>query len=383
MRRSSRLFNQSSDEVGWISTTDMFVIASCFLLFLAVGSNRRASDAEDQLGVATKQLELSKAASAPDVAQKLETMTNVRDELITQLDNANRRIDSIADDQLQEKSSELNSKLALASKLKMLEDGLHLSESEVTNLKKQLAAARQSAHEARVQAISQQRMINNKLVGLGGKLESVVFMVDVSKSMQSGKGTNGVVLNNWLPIVEVIERWINGLNVTSAALIVFGDSAEVKVQMQRLSEGGRETILEILKQINPNADGTNFLAAFEEAYRIPGVDTIIVFSDGLPSVDVNGNRILVSSRNSGESEVAYKARVAVAVTENISRVLAVHRKISEMAKQHPNVAVNVIGLGSGVYNEKTGNLLNDLALNNGGVFLALPSRILSDEADQK
>ena len=383
MRRSSRLFNQSSDEVGWISTTDMFVIASCFLLFLAVGSNRRASDAEDQLGVATQQLELSKAASAPDVAQKLETMTNVRDELITQLDYANRRIDSIADDQLQEKSSELNSKLALASKLKMLEDGLHLSESEVTNLKKQLAAARQSADEARVQAISQQRMINNKLVGLGGKLESVVFMVDVSKSMQSGKGPNGVVLNNWVPIVEVIERWINGLNVTSAALIVFGDSAEVKVQMQGLSEGGRERILEILKQINPNADGTNFLAAFEEAYRIPSVDTIIVFSDGLPSVDVNGNRILVSSRNSGESEVAYKARVAVAVTENISRVLAVHRKISEMAKQHPNVAVNVIGLGSGVYNEKTGNLLNDLALNNGGVFLALPSRILSDEADQK
>ena len=383
MRRSSRLFNQSTDEVGWISTTDMFVIASCFLLFLAVGSNRRASDAEDQLGVATQQLELSKAASAPDVAQKLETMTNVRDELITQLDNANRRIDSIADRQLQEKSSELNSKQALASKLKMVEDGLHLSESEVTNLKKQLAAARQSADEARVQAISQQRTINNKLVGLGGKLESVVFMVDVSKSMQSGKGTNGVVLNNWLPIVEVIERWINGLNVTSAALIVFGDSAEVKVQMQRLSEGGRERILEILKQINPNADGTNFLAAFEEAYRIPGVDTIIVFSDGLPSVDVNGNRILVSSRNSGESEVAYKARVAVAVTENISRVLAVHRKISEMAKQHPNVAVNVIGLGSGVYNEKTGNLLNDLALNNGGVFLALPSKILSDEADQK
>jgi hypothetical protein len=33
----------------------------------------------------------------------------------------------------------------------------------------------------------------------------------------------------------------------------------------------------------------------------------------------------------------------------------------------------VIGLGAGVYSEKTGNLLNDLALNNGGIFLALPS----------
>lgn len=383
MRRSSRLFNQSTDEVGWISTTDLFVVASCFLLFLAVGSKRHASDVEGQLGAVTQQLELSKAAAAPDVAQKREAMANQREGLITQLKTANERIKRIADERSREKASESTEKHALAAKLKQFEDGLILSESEVTNLKRQLAAARLAAADAREQAILQQRTINNKLVGLGGKLENVVFMVDVSKSMQSGKGPNGVVLNNWVPIVEVIERWINGLNVTSAALIMFGDNAEVKVQMQRLSEGGRERILEILKQIDPIADGTNFLAAFEEAYRIPSVDTIIVFSDGLPSVDVNGNRIFVGSRNSGESEDAYKARVAEAVTENVSRVLAVHRRISEMAKQHPKVAVNVIGLGAGVYNERTGNLLNDLALKNGGVFLALPSRILPSGAGQK
>ncbi len=39
--------------------------------------------------------------------------------------------------------------------------------------------------------------------------------------------------------------------------------------MRTLNQGGREEILEVLKQINPSADGTNFLAAFEEAYRIP------------------------------------------------------------------------------------------------------------------
>jgi len=381
MRRSSRLFNQSTDEVGWISTTDMFVVACCFLLFLAVASKQRASDAEDQIGTITQQLELTKAAADPGVAQKLETMTNEREELITRLQNTNEHIERIDEQRSREKASELKEKQALALQRKKLEDNLNLSESEVASLKKQLATARQATAEARAQAISRQRTINNKLVGLGGKLENVVFMVDVSRSMQSGKGADGVVLNNWVPIVEVIERWINGLDVTSAALIVFGDSAEVRVQMQRLSEGGRENILEILKNIDPNAEGTNFLAAFEEAYRIPSVDTIIVFSDGLPSVDVNGNRIFVDSRNSGESEDAYKSRAAAEVTENVNRVLAVHRRISEMAKQHPNVAVNVIGLGAGVYNERTGNLLNDLALKNGGVFLALPSRIMSSDAD--
>jgi hypothetical protein len=69
-------------------------------------------------------------------------------------------------------------------------------------------------------------------------------------------------------------------------------------------------------------------------------------------------------------------RIAEEVNENVRRVLAVHRRISEMASQHPDVAVNVNGLGAGVYSERTGNLLSSLALNNGGVFLSLPSRVL-------
>ena len=48
-----------------------------------------------------------------------------------------------------------------------------------------------------------------------------------------------------------------------------------------------------------------------------------------------------------------------------------------------SVAVNVIGLGAGVYNEKTGNLLNNLALKNGGVFLALPSRVLENGSNDE
>jgi hypothetical protein len=284
---------------------------------------------------------------------------------------------------LRESASNSKEKQILSEKLRQSEDGLNSAEVKASKLKEQLEGASQAAVLMREQAISQQRSINNKLVGLGGKLENVVFMVDVSKSMQSGKGPNGVVLNNWVPIVEVIERWINGLNVTSAALIVFGDNAEVKVEMQRLNEGGRERILEVLKQIDPNADGTNFLAAFEKAYSIPEVDTIIVFSDGLPSIDIVGKRIFVGGKQKDESDEAHKGRVAKAVTENVNRVLAVHRRISEIARQHPSVAVNVIGLGAGVYNDKTGNLLNDLALKNGGVFLALPSRVLENGSDQK
>ncbi len=59
MKRTSRLLTPSTDEVGWISTTDMFVVASCFLMVLAVASKRRANEVEGQLGSVTKQLEFS------------------------------------------------------------------------------------------------------------------------------------------------------------------------------------------------------------------------------------------------------------------------------------------------------------------------------------
>jgi hypothetical protein len=383
MKRSSRLFNASNSEVGWISTTDMFVVSCCFLLFLMIASKRRASEFEDQLQIATEQLEISKAAATPGIIQKLQDMANDHEELDAQLNAAREQIADILAQRLRETAESSKTSEALLAMLSQKQTELNLSRAESNQLKERLEVADQQVMRVREQALSQQRSLNNKLVGLGGKLENVVFMVDVSKSMKSGKQADGLLFNNWFPIVEVIERWINGLDVASAALIVFGDNAEVKVQMQDLNQGGRERILNVLKQIDPSADGTNFLAAFEEAYRIPNVDTIIVFSDGLPSIDVNGKRIFINARNSSESDQEYQTRVAQAVAENVERVLAVHRRISEIAKQHPTVAVNVIGLGEAVYNEKTGNLLNDLALDNGGVFLSLPSRILEKNGDEK
>jgi len=378
MKRTSRLFNRSSDEIGWISTTDMFVVACCFMLFIAVSSRRRASDAEGQITLVSQQLEASKATASPDISQTLETMVDERNVLIAKLEDAKNEMISVADQQLQSEEAFLKENGILSAMLAEVQSLLGTKRAEIKQLKLDIEMADQEFQRIREKAISQQRSINNKLVGLGGKLENVVLMVDVSKSMQSGKGPNGVVLNNWVPIVEVIERWINGLNVRSAALIFFGDKAEVKVGMQELDQGGRERILEVIKQIEPDADGTNFLAAFDEAYRIPSVDTIIIFSDGLPSVDLNGDRIFVDGRKTGESDFSYANRVSKETIDNVSRVLAVHRRISEMARQHPSVSVNAIGLGAGVYNEKTGNLLNDLALNNGGVFLALPSRIIQE-----
>ncbi|MEY4568525.1 MAG: Chromosome partition protein Smc [Planctomycetota bacterium] len=320
-----KLSQDHGSEVGWISTADLFILGCALFFFLALASQRKASTLENTLSE-NKSKALSEESSATEIAK------------------------------LKQELAKANADLTATSS--RMEDIVEESEN------------------ARKLERNEQRRINNRLVGLGGKLEKVVFMVDVSKSMQNGKGLNGETINNWGPAVETIERWINGLDVKSAALIVFGETAEIRVNMQPLEQGGREKILKALKSITPNAEATNFLAAFEKAYELSNLDTIIVFSDGLPSVDVLGRRIQMDRKRENETKEQFAVRSTAMLEDNVKRVLEVHKRISDKAKLHRGVAINVIGLGAGVYTEKTGNLLNNLALDNGGIFLAIPSRTI-------
>ena len=382
MRRMKRALGENSSEASWIATTDIFIVGCCVMFYIAHTVQRRNVEVEAQLlgSNSVFDLETERGKSqlpTIDVGALLSERNDLDAKLKAAEENASR---ASAQRQQDERALSQKNEL-LAVKVSQLEKSLEDARNYSDELIFQIEASKREATRNREDDLSRQRRVNNKLVGLGGKLEKVVFVVDISTSMRDTRGENGEILNNWRPTVETIERWITGLHVTSAALIVFGEGAELKVPMQNLDDGGREMILDELKLIEPNGTATNFLAAFEMAYQIPGLDTIIVFSDGLPSVDVHGKRIFVGSRTPGESESEYQIRVASEVEVNVGRALAVHQKISEMAKQHSGVAVNVIGLGSGVYNKKTGNLLNDLALKNGGVFLAFPSRILDNNSE--
>lgn len=324
MRWHKKNSRDEGSEVSWISMTDVFVVGCCILLLLAFSAQQRLKQIES--GTPATSVKGGTSVSIP--------AGNTSDQASIELADTKRKLQTLQND-----LDEANTKLFRDNKSRL----------------------------------SQQKRINNRLLGLGGKLENVAFMVDVSKSMRNNKGRNGVVTNNWSPAVKTIERWIDGLDVKAASLIVFGETAEVKVQMQLLDNGGREKILATLQRLNPDSEATNFLDAFRKVYQIPNLDTIMIFSDGLPSVDVNGKKIEVDAKKDNESDEEYARRRDVLIEDNIVRVLEVHKAISEMAARHPGVAINVIGLGAGVYSEKTGNLLNDLALNNGGIFLALPS----------
>lgn len=379
MKRTKKSLGDNSNEVSWIATTDIFIVGCCVLFYIAHSAQRRTIEVEAQLLEANAEFDLDEFQG---IGQLVEVLKLERDDLALKLKASGEDASRVSDKIQQERRLEIERNELLSARVILLEKSLEEANNASNELVLQIGATKREATRNREDDLSRQRRVNNKLVGLGGKLENVVFMVDISTSMRDTRGENGEILNNWRPTIETIERWITGLHVTSAALIIFGDGAELRVPMQNLDDGGRERIINELKQIDPTGNATNFLAAFEMAYQIAGLDTIIVFSDGLPSVDVHGKNIFVDRRKSDETDDEYRIRFAKNVEENVIRALEVHQRIAEMAKQRRGIAINAIGLGSGVYNQKTGNLLNELALKNGGVFFAIPSSSPHDDSEE-
>ncbi len=322
----SKGHNRDQGAIGWISTADIFILTTVLFFLLCNVLTREQIELREQLKIEGS----PSHDSVIDLQQRLDAKS---DEL------------SAKEDAIQKRSQDIEKQL-------------------------QLIRQQQTVFDSRV---TTQRRLNNQLLGLGGSLRNVAILVDVSKSMKSA--TNSLEgENSWKRTKTIIGRWLNNLDVENASLILFGDTASVRLPMAMMDAEHRQKFVGTLERVDPSDESTNFLAAFRMAYAQPGVDTIIVFSDGLPTIDVEGKRIegpRIRRRNEEPSDYSkYRDEL---IQDNVRRVLEVHRLIQQLAKEHPLVAINAIGLGDRVYTPQTGNLLNDLALRNRGVFIAIPS----------
>lgn len=352
----------SSLEIGWISTADIFVLLCCFLFIGAIASRR--------------------AREQPTEA--LDTGRSVATQLEMEADNLRLQLEhlELADKQSKAELLEVKKQLGtleLQSQKQL--QSLATRDTQVNTLKRDLAKKEEAARIAasEVEALKNtasdllpraQKRLNNQLLGLGGDLRRVVIIVDISNSMQ---GTSYQGKSYWDLTTGMINRWVNSLDVEEASLIFFGNDARIALPMGKLDDAHRQSISRITTASRPEDSLTNFLAAFRLAFTIDEIDTIIVFSDGLPSVDINGKEIVgPGGKRRDESENAYRLRIDQTVKANVAKVLTVHREIVELVRSHPKVAVNAVGLGEKVYSPHTGNLLNELALRTGGVFIAVP-----------
>jgi Mg-chelatase subunit ChlD len=179
--------------------------------------------------------------------------------------------------------------------------------------------------------------IRRELVGLRGELKTVVFVVDRSNSMTSG--------NRWATVRSTIQSWIRYLDVDQCALVLFNQSVEsypVDGSYLMLSgEAGarnREALVNHLDTVMPKGR-TNTLAALRRAYEYHNVDTIVLFTDGVPDLRGRGfDRRMTSD-------------------------------IYDLVRQHgQSVPINTVGVGN-YFSPAFGNFLRRLPELTGGTFI--------------
>jgi chromosome segregation ATPase len=184
---------------------------------------------------------------------------------------------------------------------------------------------------------AREKTINRELVGLRGNLRRVAILFDSSGSMsQSGR---------WEEVQRIAGTWLDHLDVDECVLMVFASDVSTyppSGAMLRVSgaEGdeNRRRLADYLKSVKPEG-WTNTLAAMRKAYAYPGLDTIILFSDGAPTYED-------SSRFNAEAA----------------------QEIYALCRQHSQIPINAIGLGN-YFDQELSTFLRTLAQLTGGTFV--------------
>ncbi len=194
-------------------------------------------------------------------------------------------------------------------------------------------AAGASAGQTHTQAAT----IHRELVGLRGQLKRVVLVVDRSNSMKAGE--------RWSITRATIQTWLRRLSFEECALVMFNQTATLfpdDGSFLRVSGAGgddnRLALSRRLDLIEPNGR-TNTLEALRLAYAYPNVDTIILFTDGVPDQDGRG----------------FDSRL-------VNQVYA-------LARVHgTTVPINTVGLGQ-YFDQRFGEFLRRLPELTGGSFI--------------
>lgn len=157
--------------------------------------------------------------------------------------------------------------------------------SEIEKLRSDLAALRAENDELRGKLSSigkGEAELRRQLLGLEGQLGRVVFVLDRSGSMDVRDKRTG--RDRWSDAISTIDAWLRYLAVDEAALVVFSAGVDVFPPDGRwvaVPREGPEPLLEGLKDLSPTG-ATNTLEALRRAYRYPGVEVVILFTDGAP-----------------------------------------------------------------------------------------------------
>jgi hypothetical protein len=181
--------------------------------------------------------------------------------------------------------------------LQGLEDTNRRLDREILALKKQLADADRnlSSSQQEKRSLTDQVMraraaADNRFAGIALTGKRVVFLIDMSGSMEL-VDENTAAPEKWTEVRQTLARVMRSLpDLEKFQVVLFSTRASYLIgngdawlDFDPVTSTG--TVAEALAKIKPRGN-TDMYAAFEAAFRFrqAGLDTIYVFSDGLPNV---------------------------------------------------------------------------------------------------
>jgi hypothetical protein len=186
-----------------------------------------------------------------------------------------------------------------------------------------------------------QRESESRFAGIAMTGKKVVFLVDMSGSMGK-RDLNTVDATKWPLVIETVCKVMRSIpTLESYQVIVFSSGANWVFGNGEWQGFGGEKSVEVVKgallKVKPK-DDTNMHAALEKAFtlRASGLDTIYLFSDGLPT---SGPGLTLAQQNANpplpetELGIILGKHVRDTLTQNWNRPLA----------GQPRVKVNSVG----------------------------------------
>lgn len=242
---------------------------------------------------------------------------------------------------------------AASSKLKSVSEELKSVKEEIEEEKREF----ENTVKALGSAIENLKDTQASLAGIKGELKNVVFVLDLSGSMTGSLNSKNELVERpqlvkrFKEVKAKIAQLVERLDFEQFAIVGFGGTSDAQPRIVFLDQawvrGTPENRANAQVTIErwEAAGGTPTLAALQRAFQFKDVDTVILYSDGEPTIPIaNGNF-------TKEQTEKLKAEV-----------LAWLKKENSKSK----VAVNTVPIGS--YNSDTlERFMRRIADENGGI----------------
>jgi predicted nucleic acid-binding Zn-ribbon protein len=319
------------------------------------GATEALAKTEAERAAARKQME-KKLADADKQIAALEGQVREKDALLVA---GARKADGLQD--------KLSDAEARARKLQALADQLADLQKDATSQRDKVQST-----EARVRQLEQEvaekskalAAADNRFAGIALTGKRVIFLVDMSGSMDL-VDENTPAPKKWLGVRETVVKVMKSLpELEKFQVILFAEKAKYLLG----GDGGwldydpktsAEKVFDALARTRPDG-GTNMYVAMQAAfqYRVKGLDTIYLLSDGLPNI---GEGLPANARDLKEMERC----------ELLSKYIRKTLKTSwnRAAEGRPRVRINAVGFF--YESPDVGAFLWALARENDGSFVGM------------